>query len=402
MKRFTNIDFTRGLVMVIMALDHVREFIHRTSMTQDPTNLETTTAILFLTRWVTHLCAPAFIFLAGISAFISMRRKNNLNESRKFLLTRGIWLLFLEFAVINFALWFDIQYRLFIMEVIGAIGFSFILLSFLLRLPSRVIGIIGIFLIIIQNFIQGISAPSNPAMAFIFSALFHPGLTQLTQEHSIYIAYPLISWLGIMLTGFSFGELFDFDPEKRRKIFLHSGIAVLSTFVIIRATNLFGDTSDWSLQKNWLFTFLSFINLSKYPPSLLFTFLFTGIAMIILSVSGNSKSRFSGMISVYGRVPLFYFIIHLFVIHAAMFLVLFIQGFGTNDFVFGAFKNGRPETGGGTGLAVVYIIWIALILLFIPCMQMVRRIQGSAPRKKGTEISVIHPEMEKLISFWVK
>ena len=382
MKRFTSIDFTRGLVMVIMALDHVREFIHKTSMTQDPTNLETTTAILFLTRWVTHLCAPAFVFLAGISAFVSIRRKNNLRESRKFLLTRGIWLLVLEFAVINFALWFDIQYRLLLMEVIAAIGLSFIVLSFLLRLPSRVIGIIGVLLIIIQNLVQNITVPSDPVMAFIFSVLFHPGLTQLSQEHSFYTAYPLISWLGIMLAGFSFGELFDLNPEKRRKIFLRSGMAVLSAFIIIRAINIFGDPSGWSLQKNWFFTFLSFINVSKYPPSLLFTFLFTGITLILLSVSETYKSRLSGMISVYGRVPLFYFIIHLFIIHATMFLVLFIQGFGTEDFVFGAFKNGRPETGGGTGLTLIYIIWIVLVLFLYPVCKWFGEYKAAQPEKR--------------------
>ena len=368
--------------MVIMALDHVREFIHKTSMTQDPTNLETTTAILFLTRWVTHLCAPAFVFLAGISAFISIRRKNNLRESRKFLLTRGIWLLVLEFAVINFALWFDIQYRLLLMEVIAAIGLSFIVLSFLLRLPSRVIGIIGVLLIIIQNLVQNITVPSDPVMAFIFSVLFHPGLTQLSQEHSFYTAYPLISWLGIMLAGFSFGELFDLNPEKRRKIFLRSGMAVLSAFIIIRAINIFGDPSGWSLQKNWFFTFLSFINVSKYPPSLLFTFLFTGITLTLLSVSETYKSRLSGMISVYGRVPLFYFIIHLFIIHATMFLVLFIQGFGTEDFVFGAFKNGRPETGGGTGLTLIYIIWIVLVLFLYPVCKWFGEYKAAQPEKR--------------------
>ena len=382
MKRFTSIDFTRGLVMVIMALDHVREFIHKTSMTQDPTNLETTTAILFLTRWVTHLCAPAFVFLAGISAFVSIRRKNNLRESRKFLLTRGIWLLVLEFAVINFALWFDIHYRLLLMEVIAAIGLSFIVLSFLLRLPSRVIGIIGVLLIIIQNLVQNITVPSDPVMAFIFSVLFHPGLTQLSQEHSFYTAYPLISWLGIMLAGFSFGELFDLNPEKRRKIFLRSGMAVLSAFIIIRAINIFGDPSGWSLQKNWFFTFLSFINVSKYPPSLLFTFLFTGITLTLLSVSETYKSRLSGMISVYGRVPLFYFIIHLFIIHATMFLVLFIQGFGTEDFVFGAFKNGRPETGGGTGLTLIYFIWIVLVLFLYPVCKWFGEYKAAQPEKR--------------------
>jgi len=382
MKRFTSIDFTRGLVMVIMALDHVREFMHKTSMTHDPTNLETTTTVLFLTRWVTHLCAPAFVFLAGTSAYISMRRKNNLHESRKFLLTRGIWLLVLEFAVINFALWFDIHYRFLILEVIGAIGLSFIVLSFLLRLPSRIIGIIGIILIIIQNLVHGIPVPSDPVAAFMFSVLFQPGLTQLTPDHSFYTAYPLISWLGIMLAGFSFGEAFNHDPERRKKIFFRSGLAVLSAFFIIRVLNIFGDPSAWSLQKNWVFTILSFLNVSKYPPSLLFTFLFAGITILLLSFSENYKSRLTGMISVYGRVPLFYFIIHLYIIHAGMLVVLFIQGFGMKDFVFGAFRNGRPETGGGTGLAVVYILWIGLVLILYPICKWFGEYKAAHPEKK--------------------
>jgi len=382
MKRFTSIDFTRGLVMVIMTLDHVREFMHKTSMTHDPTNLETTTTVLFLTRWVTHLCAPAFVFLAGTSAYISMRRKNNLHESRKFLLTRGIWLLVLEFAVINFALWFDIHYRFLILEVIGAIGLSFIVLSFLLRLPSRIIGIIGIILIIIQNLVHGIPVPSDPVAAFMFSVLFQPGLTQLTPDHSFYTAYPLISWLGIMLAGFSFGEAFNHDPERRKKIFFRSGLAVLSAFFIIRVLNIFGDPSAWSLQKNWVFTILSFLNVSKYPPSLLFTFLFAGITILLLSFSENYKSRLTGMISVYGRVPLFYFIIHLYIIHAGMLVVLFIQGFGMKDFVFGAFRNGRPETGGGTGLAVVYLLWIGLVLILYPICKWFGEYKAAHPEKK--------------------
>ena len=365
-----------------MALDHVREFIHKNSMTQNPTNLETTTAVLFLTRWVTHLCAPAFVFLAGTSAYISMRRNNNLHESRKFLLTRGLWLLVLEFVVINFALWFDIHYRFLILEIIGAIGLSFIVLSFLLWLPSRVIGIIGIILIIIQNLVHGIPVPSDPVAAFIFSVLIQPGLTQLTNDHSFYTAYPLISWLGIMLAGFSFGEAFNHDSERREKIFFRSGLAVLSAFFIIRALNIFGDPSTWSLQKNWVFTILSFLNVAKYPPSLLFTFLFAGITMLLLSFSENYKSRLTGLISVYGRVPLFYFIIHLFIIHASMFVVLFIQGFGMKDFVFGAFKNGRPETGGGTGLAVIYILWIGLVILLYPVCKWFGEYKAAHPGNK--------------------
>jgi uncharacterized membrane protein len=366
MKRFTGIDTTRGIVMVIMALDHVRDFMHISSMSQDPTNLQTTTALLFFTRWITHLCAPTFVFLAGASAYISFRRKNNLLESMKFLLLRGILLLLLEFTIINFALWFDIHFRLLLMEVIAAIGLSFIVLSFLLWLPSRAIGIIGVLLIISGSLIQGIPAPTNPVAAFSFSVLFRPNLMQLTPGHSFYTAYPLIPWLGIMLTGFSFGELFDLPQEKRRKIFLQAGMVVLLAFVIIRSINIYGDPSKWTSQHSSLFTFFSFLNVSKYPPSLLFTLLFTSITLLLLSITENNQSTISKVISVYGRVPFFYFIIHLFIIHAIMFLVFIIQGYGIKDFIFGAFKNGRPEAGGGVGLAVIYLIWIAVVALMYP------------------------------------
>ena len=159
MKRISSIDTTRGLVMVIMALDHVRDFIHKTSMSQNPLDLQTTTTLLFFTRWVTHICAPTFVFLSGVSAFISFRRQNNISESRRFLLTRGLWLVFLELTFVTFALWFDIHFRLLLLEVISAIGFSFIILSFLLKLPSRVIGLIGIIIVFSHNLLQGISFP---------------------------------------------------------------------------------------------------------------------------------------------------------------------------------------------------------------------------------------------------
>lgn len=382
MKRFASIDVTRGIVMIVMALDHVREFLHRSSMTQDPTNLQTTTAALFLTRWVTHLCAPAFVFLAGTSAYLSYQRNNDKSEARRFLLYRGLWLLVLEFTLVGFALWFDIHFRLLLMEVIAAIGLSFIVLSFLVRLPSRIVGATGILLIISGAFLQSIAAPSNPAGAFTFAVLFRPGLFQLTSSHSFFSAYPLIPWLGIMLTGYATGELFGLSPEKKKKILLQSGALFLLVFIVLRSVNTFGDPSKWYVQKSYLFTALSFLNVTKYPPSLLFSLLFTGLTMIILSAPGERQNVLSRILAVYGRVPLFYFVIHLFVIHTLMFLVLFAQGFSTEDFVFGAFKNGRPETGGGIGLAGVYLFWIAVVALMYPVCLWYGKYKFSHPENK--------------------
>lgn len=200
--------------MVIMALDHVRDFLHTTSMSQDPTNLQTTTTLLFMTRWITHLCAPTFVFLSGVSAYISFRRNNNISASRAFLLKRGIWLVILEFTFINFSLWFDIHFRFMIMEVISAIGLSFIVLSLLLKMPSRLIGIAGLLIIFCHNLLQGLTVPAGPVPSFLSSVLFRPSMLQITPGFSMFTAYPLIQWLGIMLTGFACGELFEMPEEK--------------------------------------------------------------------------------------------------------------------------------------------------------------------------------------------
>jgi uncharacterized membrane protein len=352
--------------MVIMALDHVRDFMHTTAMTQNPTDLQTTTTLLFMTRWVTHLCAPTFVFLSGVSAYISFKRINNFRESRSFLLKRGIWLVILEFTFINFSLWFDIHFRFMIMEVISAIGLTFIVLSFLLKLPSRTIGIIGLVLIFGHDLLQLVAVPSNQFAGFLASVLFKPSLLQISQGFSAFTAYPLIPWLGIMLAGFACGEFFEMPAEKRAKIFLQMGIACVFLFAAIRLINIYGDPAKWALQKSTLFTFLSFINATKYPVSLLFTLLFIGIAFLVLYLSEKFENRLTRILSVYGKVPLFYFTIHLFLIHSLMFAMLFMQGFTSADFVFGAFNNGRPKTGGGVNLAFIYMIWIGVVAVLYP------------------------------------
>lgn len=366
MKRIISIDIARGFVMVIMALDHVRDFMHTTSLSQDPTNLQTTTTLLFITRWITHLCAPTFVFLSGVSAYISLKSINNISESKAFLLKRGIWLIILEFTLVNFALWFDTHFRLMIMEVISAIGLSFIILSFLIKLPSRVVGACGLLIIFCHNLMQGISVPENQVITFFTSVLFRPFLIQVTPDFSFYTAYPVIPWLGIMLTGFACGEFFKIPAEKRYRIFLRIGLAILSVFVIIRFINIYGDPSLWSRQKSTLFTFLSFINTTKYPPSLLFTLLFLGIMFLVLFVAEKVNNRYTEILAVYGKVPLFYFIIHLYVIHSMTFVMLYLQGFGNKDLLFGAFNNGRPKTGGGVELPVIYLIWLCVVVLLYP------------------------------------
>ena len=349
-----------------MALDHVRDFMHTSSMIQDPTNLQTTTTALFFTRWITHLCAPSFVFLSGISAYISLKKHNNISESRTFLFTRGLWLIILEFTVINFVLWYDVHFRLLIMEVISAIGFSFIILSFLIKIPSHIIGFTGLIILFCHNLLPGMDFTENPLMSSLSAVLFHPKLIPFTPNFTFYVAYPIIPWLGILLTGFASGKFFELPQERRKRIFLLIGLASLFLFCLLRLINIYGDPSRWSAQKNTLFGFLSFINTTKYPPSLLFDLLFLGIMFLVLFFSEKVKNWFTEAISVYGKVPLFYFVIHLFLIHSLMLIMLFIQGFSFREFQFGVFKNGRPAAGSGVELPVIYLIWFCVILSLYP------------------------------------
>jgi uncharacterized membrane protein len=268
------------------------------------------------------------------------------------------------------------------MEVIAAIGLSFIVLALLLKLNSRTIGGIGIVIIFSHNLLQGINIPANPFVQFFANVLFRPGMMQLTPDFAVFTAYPLIPWLGIMLTGFACGELFELNEEKRKKIFLWSGISVLTLFAILRAINIYGDPSEFSEQKSVFFSFLSFINVTKYPPSLLFALLFAGMMFIILYISELKQNKISEVLTVYGRVPLFYFIIHLFIIHAMMLGMLLIQGYAPGEFLFGAFNNGRPKTGEGVDLWMVYVIWICVVVLLYPVSKWYGNYKSEHPYKK--------------------
>jgi uncharacterized membrane protein len=196
--RIEAIDIIRGLVMIIMALDHTRDFFHSTSLTQNPTDLTTATPLLFFTRWITHLCAPTFVFLSGASAYLSFKRKNDLSSSRLFLLKRGLWLLLLEFTLINFGVWFDLRFQLFLFAVIGAIGLSYIILSLLMSLKPSIIGLTGILIMMLHNLIP------TSALNAVPTALFSPGTFPIGSSLLI-IGYPVIPWTGIMLAGFGAG-----------------------------------------------------------------------------------------------------------------------------------------------------------------------------------------------------
>jgi len=382
MKRIYSIDFTRGLVMVIMALDHVRDMMYVDSIGQSPTNLATTTPVLFFTRWITHLCAPTFVFLAGVSAYISFKRSGDIAATKKFLLTRGVWLVVLEFTVVNFGIWFNFHFRTMIMEVICATGVGLIVLSFLLRFSPKKIGIAGLIIIFGHNLLQDVSFPAHPVLDVFSSLLFRRNLFMITPDFGFFVGYPLVPWLGIIMAGFGCGQLFELSPQKRKKIFLQIGVIALLLFIVIRVINIYGDPLPWAVQKTGAFTFLSFMNITKYPPSLLFTLATLGIMFLILSFTEGITNRFAKFFIVYGNVPLFYFIIHMYLIHILMFVMLFAQGLSIKDLQFGLMQFGRPATGTGIGLPLIYVVWIGVVLILYPVCKWYGKYKAEHREKK--------------------
>ncbi len=364
MKRNNSIDVMRGLVMVIMALDHVRDLLHTTSLTQSPTDLTTTTPVLFFTRWITYLCAPTFVFLSGTSAFLSMIARQNPAASRRFLLKRGLWLVLVEFTVVNFGLWFDPDFDVLIFEVIAAIGVGFIMLSALTGLPARVVVVIGGLIVTCHGLLSLVPVPENVA-GKVLLALFAPTAFPYAAGKLFLVAYPPVPWLGILLLGYGTGHFFASPQPVQRRLFRQTGLLSLSLFCLLRITSLYGDPVSWSGQKNWVYTVLSFLNVTKYPPSFQFCLLFIGIMLLILSRVQGLQNRWTAILSVYGKTPLFYFLVHWYLIHPLVFIMVFLQGFKASDLVFGS-NFGRPKTGSGVDLWAVYLIWILIVLLMYP------------------------------------
>ena len=370
MKRENSIDIVRGIVMIIMALDHVRDLMHVNALTQSPTDLATTTPILFFTRWITHLCAPIFVFLAGTSVYLSLKRKNNFTETKQHLIKRGFWLLLLEFTLVNFGLFFDIGFHTLLFEVIAAIGFGFIIMGLLLKIPAKQLGMLGLIIIFCHNIFPLIPFAEGSLLKAIVSPFFSPTVIPFFAGKVFFIAYPPIPWLGIMLVGFAFGQFFMKEQSERKKLFVKIGFSALSLFAIIRFINIYGDPALWSVQKNAVFTFLSFMNVTKYPPSLLFCLVTLGILFLLLAFADQFHNRIKKVTTVYGRVPLFYFVVHFYVIHIITLFMLLLQGFNWSQFEFATGTFGRPKNlESGLPLWAIYLIWLCVVsILYQPCV----------------------------------
>lgn len=367
-QRIQSIDVLRGIVMVIMALDHCRDFFHITAMTDQPTNMATTTPMLFFTRWITHFCAPTFVFLSGTSIFLNGQNKPTAQLS-KFLAKRGAWLIVVEIAIVSLGLTFNPLYNFILFQVIWAIGISMILMALVIHLPFRVVLGAGLLIFFAHNFSDYPEAARMGKINILWGiTLGRSAIIQLTPAHIIFVAYSFLPWTGLMILGYCCGKLFtpQTDPLFRRKILLRTGLGLSALFVVLRFINAYGDPFPWTVQRNNVITFLSFLNVTKYPPSLIYCCMTIGPALVTLALIEKIQNRITGFFNIYGRVPLFYYILHFYLIHIICVICFFATGYSARDAFNPAVPFGFRPPQFGYPLPVVYLIWVFVVLLLYP------------------------------------
>ena len=309
--RIGSVDTLRGLVMVIMALDHTRDFFSTTGFNPR----EVTEPLLFLTRWVTHFCAPTFILLAGLSAFLYGRGKS-LGELSRFLLVRGLWLILIDLTLINFGWRFELDLYRLSAGVIFVIGVSMVVLSALIWLPRWALASLVLLMLAGHNLLDNVRAEDLGEASGAWHVLHEPGLVPLGDGVTLYILYPLVPWIGVMASGYLLGPVMQLDQGKRQRILLGLGAAITVGFLVLRATNVYGDPTPWAPQDTWLSTILSFLNCEKYPPSLLYLMMTLGPALILLALFEQVRGALASFLATFGRVPFFYYVVHIYLIHA--------------------------------------------------------------------------------------
>ncbi len=363
--RLDSIDLLRGFVMVLMALDHVRDFF--SDVRFNPLDLAQTTVPLALTRWVTHFCAPVFVFLAGTGAYLSLSRGKTKKQLSWFLLTRGLWLAVLEVTVVRFGWFFNLNYSLSVFQVIWVIGVSMMVLSALVFLSSRLVALLGIIMICTHNLLDGVSSSSFGAFGWVWQILHAGGPIEFAPGHVLLVIYPLVPWIGVMAAGFGFGEIITMGPERRRRVLLRLGIGLTAVFVVLRWSNLYGDPQPWSSQSRAGLTLISFLNCEKYPPSLLYLLMTLGPSIALLPALEKVRGWLAGWFITFGRVPLFFYVVHIPLIHLLAILFAALSVGNVQYLLSGGLPGFWPE-GYGVSLPWVYVVWaLTILILYLPC-----------------------------------
>jgi uncharacterized membrane protein len=382
--RIESIDLLRGIVMIVMALDHARDYFNRSAYLFDPTDLQHTTVALFLTRWITHFCAPVFMLLSGISAWL-YGRKNGRAAAAFFLLTRGLWLIVAELFIVTLGWTFNLHYGIFILQVIWAFGISMIVLSALIYARRGMLLAIALLLIGGHDLLDGIHVGGSGLPAILWSFL-HAQAGFTAGPINFFVGYPILPWIGLITLGYWLGDLYnpECDPAQRRRLLRRLGLGAIALFILIRAFDGYGDPSPWSVQRNTVYTILSFINVSKYPPSLLYILMTIGPALLFLSAAEKPLSTLTRPLAVIGRVPMFYYLVHIYFLHALAVVAAAISGFSPAAMVnLTNWVTANPQLKGyGFGLGVVYAVWLGTVILLYPLCSWFDRYKRSHSAKQ--------------------
>jgi uncharacterized membrane protein len=363
-QRIQSLDLLKGIVMVIMALDHTRDYFHYDAFFNSPTDPLQTDTFIYLTRWITHFCAPAFCFLAGISAYLVGMRKSK-KELSIFLLKRGIWLVLVEVVIVNFGWFFNIHFGAIPLQVIWSLGISMLFLAAMIHLPFKSILWCSLLIIFGHNLLDNIHFEDN----LLWSILHERGRFTILDGRKLFTAYPIIPWVGVMTLGYYFGSFYrkTIEPVKRQKLFTMIGIGAIVLFLVARGINSYGNSNHWQHYDTILQTLFSFFNPSKYPPSLTFLLMTLGVTFLFLGNSEKLKGRLVNIFSVFGKVPFFYYILHIYLIHLSAMLLAQLTGFGWKVMLLKRWVTGVPELDGyGLHLSWVYIVWIGIVISLYP------------------------------------
>jgi uncharacterized membrane protein len=364
--RVDGVDVVRGLVMVLMAIDHVRVYSGVPAGGPEPA--------VFFTRWVTHFCAPAFIFLAGSSAFL--RGARSLARTRpdlsRYLVVRGLVLIALELTVVRLAWTFNLESGFQMAGVIWVIGWSMIALAALVKLPFAVIGAFGVAIVfghnLLDSYAGSASFESTPARALwsILYAAFNTGPFPVWPNGpTVIVLYSLVPWVGVMAAGYAFGRILAMPPDRRRRICGAIGFGAIALFVLLRSFNAYGDPNDWSPDAA-----LTFLNTTKYPASLLFLLMTLGPTIALLPAVDGAQGPVAGALRLFGRVPLFFYLLHIPLIHALAVLVSLLRTGSANPWLFAnhPMAAGPPPNGYTWSLPLLYAVWaISIALLYVAC-----------------------------------
>ncbi|MBS3963660.1 MAG: DUF1624 domain-containing protein [Methylomonas sp.] len=375
--RLWSIDILRGLVMIIMTLDHTRVFFSAAHF--KPTDLDQTTVALFLTRWITHVCAPVFVFLAGTSAFLWASQRGSDAPLSRFLAKRGLILLVLTLTVEAWAWNFRNDFRQLDGGVLWAIGWSMIALAGLIRLPLRWVVAFGAVTTLGHNAFDGIR-PDELGWFGPLWAVLHTGDDVVLSEHwLINPYYPLIPWVGVMALGYGFGHLMTQNQWRQPgRLFWMAG-GLIAAFIVLRFSNVYGDPAPWKTYPEPVFTLLSFINCHKYPPSLLYLLMTLGPALTVLAwLERHPVPRF-GVLRLFGRTPLFFYLIHLYLIHLLALLVAAIDGGPVSALLGGGIWSPDIPKDYGSGLPFVYLMWLLVVLMLYPLCRWFETLKTTKP-----------------------